>query len=218
MTTPPEPAAALQLGPRDLPELLEKRVIDDPKTIKVLSDPLRIQILRVLGEGVRAQPRVWTVKQLAEAIGVPPGKLYWHVKQLLAVEMIQVAEVAVVGGIIEQRYRVAQVGFRVDVEKLGGEPAGNEDAMALAETAGEDYLRRLRTAVMSGRAFISEDQSLAHSPHVRTIGASMDVRIPQAKAAEFAQRLAALMEEFEANEHDQTGVQANLLAFFYATE
>ena len=218
MTTSPEPAAALRLGPQELPDLLLKRVIDDPKTIKVLSDPLRIQILRVLGEGARAQPRVWTVKQLAEAIGVPPGKLYWHVKQLLAVDMIQVAEVAVVGGIIEQRYRVAQVGFRVEIDKLDDETTGNEDTIALAEAAGDEFLNQLRSAVMSGRAFISEEQSLAHSPHVRTIGTTMDTRIPQAKAAEIAERLAALIEELEANEHDETGVQVNLLTFFYATD
>ena len=218
MTTSPEPAAALQLGPRDLPELLRKRVIDDPKTIKVLSDPLRIRILRVLGEGAHTRPRVWTVKQLAEAIGVPPGKLYWHMKQLLAVDMIQVAEVAVVGGIIEQRYRVAQVGFRVEVDGLDDETTGTADTMALAEIASEDFLGRLRSAVMSGRAFISEEQSLAHSPHVRTVGTSMDVRIPREKAAEFADRLAALVGEFETHEHDGTGVQANLLAFFYATD
>lgn len=218
MTTPSEPAAALQLGPQDLPELLSKRVIDDAKTIKVLSDPLRIQILRVLGEGARTQPRVWTVKQLAEAIEVPPGKLYWHVKQLLAVDMIQVAEVAVVGGIIEQRYRVAQIGFRIEVDKLDGASNGNEDTLALAEVAGDDFLGRLRSAVMSGRAFVSEEESLAHSPHVRTVGASMDARISQAKAADFAERLTALIKEFEAEEHDETGVQANLLVFFYATD
>jgi DNA-binding transcriptional ArsR family regulator len=219
VTKPTEPADALRLGPQELPELVKKRVIDDPKTIKVLSDPLRMRILRALGEGARTEARVWSVKQLAEALKLPPGKLYWHVKQLLAVDLIQVAEVAVVGGIIEQRYRVAQMGFKVDIESLNEGPDGNEEALALAEAAGDEFLSELRSAIGSGRAHLSKEDSLANPPYVRTIGTASDIRIPQEKAADFGERLNALIEEFNSHEDDgQGGVRAYLLTFYYATE
>lgn len=210
---------APRLGPQDLPAVLRKRVVDDPKTIKVLSDPLRMRILRVLSENARTEPRLWSVKQLAEALGMQPGKLYWHVKQLLATELIQVAEIAVVGGIIEQRYRVAQLSVSVDIKSLEEEPTRAEDTMALAEAAGDEFLNELRTAIGSRRAFLSAEESLAHPPHVRTVGTSSDVWIPRDRAADFAERLNALINEFhEGDEEAQDAVHAYLLTFFYATE
>jgi DNA-binding transcriptional ArsR family regulator len=213
-----EPVEALQLGPQDLPELMQERQIDDAKTIKVLSDPLRLRIMRVLSEGVRTEPRVWSVKQIAEEVGEQPSKLYWHVKQLLAVGLIQVAEIGLVGGIVEQRYRVAQTGLQVKVQVLVDHPDTRDDALTLADVAVDEFFRDMTTALDAGRAHLSAEESLAHPPHVRTVGTIADHRLPQAKAAEFARRLHELIHEFNTYDYDDDGVQVNLLTVFYATE
>ena len=62
---------ALPLGPQPLPELIEFRHIDDAATMKALADPLRMKIMRVLGKHARTDPRIMTVKQIAEELGEP---------------------------------------------------------------------------------------------------------------------------------------------------
>lgn len=218
MTKQTEPAEPLQFGPQDLPELVQDRQIDDPKTIKVLSDPLRLRIIRVMSEGARTEPRIWSVKQLAEEIGLPPSKLYWHVKQLLAVGLIQVAEIGLVGGIVEQRYRVAQASLQIKVQGLADAPESRDDALAMADVAVEMFFRDFEAALGSGRTYLGSAESLAHPPYVRSVGVVADHMLSQAKAAEFAARLHELVTEFTEYEHEPDGVKVNLLTVFYATE
>jgi DNA-binding transcriptional ArsR family regulator len=213
-----ESTESLRLGPQNLPELLQDREIDDVKTIKVLSDPLRLHILRVLSEDIRTEPRIWTVKQIAEEIGEQPSKLYWHMKQLLAVDLIQVAEIGLAGGIVEQRYRAAQTSVRILMQGMADQPDTRDDALAFADVALGEFLRGFEAALQSGRAHLGEAESLAHPPHVRTVGTIADNRIPHAKAVEFVDRLSALIDEYNALETDPAGVKVNLLTMFYATE
>jgi len=213
-----ESAEALQLGPQDLPELLPDRQVEDAKTIKVLSDPLRLRIIRTLSENIRTEPRIWTVKQIAEEIGEQPSKLYWHMKQLLAVDLIQVAEIGLAGGIVEQRYRAAQITLQIKVQGMADQPGTRDDALALADAALAEFSRKLEADLISGRAHLGVAESLSHAPHVRTVGTIADNRIPQAKAVEFADRLHALIEEYNGYETVQDGVQVHLLTMFYATE
>jgi len=213
-----EPAEALQLGPQVLPELVQDRQIDDSKTIKVLSDPLRLRIMRALTEGADVQPRIWTVKQIAEDLGEPPSKLYWHMKQLLAVNLIQVAEIGLAGGIVEQRYRVAQIGFWIKVQVSSDQPDVARDALTLTRIGAEEYFDNLAVELEAGRAHFGSEQSLSFPPYVRSVGAIAENRLSQAKAAEFAERLYALVAEFNAYGYEADGVKVNLLTEFYATE
>jgi len=84
---------------------IETRVISDPAALKALADPLRLRVLDLVG----SEPtRLWTVKDLAAALGQPVTKLYHHVKLLAASDLIVDAETRVVSGIVEHRYRCAQ--------------------------------------------------------------------------------------------------------------
>ena len=213
---------SLPLGPQSLPELIEFRRVDDAVTMKALADPLRIKIMRVLGKHAHDEPRVMTVKQLAEELGEPTTKLYRHMKQLLAVDLIQVAEVRLVGGIVEQHYRVAQKGWGVNPEGSGAnrELLVSEELFGVADAAIEDYFSRYEEALRSGKTFIGSQQTLENPPYVRSVGAIVDYHIPQEKAAEFGERFHALVKEFTAqpDERVEGSVSANLLAIFYATE
>jgi DNA-binding transcriptional ArsR family regulator len=208
--------AALPLGPRELPELVRRRVITDPVAIKALADPLRLRIMGLMQKGAQEQPRTFTVKQIAAELGEPATKLYRHIKTLLGVELIQVAEVRLVGGIVEQHYRAAQVGLTINPEAAGG---STEEIIEVAGVAIDEFLNDHRAAIQSGRTFLQEQESLAHPPHVRSVGAVISsTKLPPAKAKDFAERLAALVDEFAAYESEEDGVEANLLTIFYATE
>ena len=215
---------AVSLGPQPLPELVESRRIEDAETIKAVADPLRLQIMRLLGRDARTKPRIMTVKQLAEELGEPTTKLYRHMKQLLAAGLIQVAELRLVGGIVEQHYRVAQANWHVNTGDYEW-PSGTqlpEEIFGVVGAAVSEYLRRYEAALRAGLTHLRSEENLRNPPYVRSVGEISDVRIARERAAEFGERLHALMEEFNANpeaaEDDPDAVSANLVAMYYATE
>ena len=78
--------------------LAEELVIDDLATLKALADPLRQRIQFMCGD----HPR--TVKELAQVIGVPQTRLYYHVKILEKYGLIHVVDRRIVSGIEERTY------------------------------------------------------------------------------------------------------------------
>ena len=215
---------SLPLGPQPLPELVEFRRIEDAATIKALADPLRLQIMRVLGHGAHTSPRIMTVKQIAEELDEPTTKLYRHIKQLLAADLIQVAELRLVGGIVEQHYRVAQAGWGVhpgSYQPASGEQGIPGEVYGMVDAAVTEFFGRYETALREGRTHLDKDENLEHPPYVRSVGAISDYRISRDKAADFAERLHALVAEYlEQHDERQLGdetVTVNLMAFFYAT-
>jgi DNA-binding transcriptional ArsR family regulator len=95
------------------PELL----LTDVEQLKVVSDPLRIQIIETMGD---APIRGWTAKELATRLGTKQTKLYHHLAMLEEHGFIRVAETRVVSGITEKRYAVVALSFRVDRGLLSG--------------------------------------------------------------------------------------------------
>lgn len=213
---------ALPLGPQALPELIEVRYVHDAAVLKALAEPLRMKMMRVLGKHAYDEPRIMTVKQIAEELGEPATKLYRHIKQLLAVELIQVAEVRLVGGIVEQRYRVAQKSLTLDPARaeLSREALMSEELFGIVGTAVDEYFVRYEEALRSGRTHILPQDNLDNPPHVRSVGTISDCHISKEKAAEFAERFHDLVKEFngEPTEHGPDGVDVNVLVMFYATE
>ena len=210
--------ATLPLGPRPLPGLIEFRHIDDAATMKALADPLRQKIMRALGRNVHEKARIMTVKQLAEELGEPTTKLYRHMKQLLAVNLIQVAELRLVGGIVEQHYRVAQKGWGVHPERPAADRESllSEELLGLVGAGVEEYFTRFEAALHAGRTYAHPQDSLEHPPYIHSVGAISDFRMPRERAAEFAERFHGLVEEFNSEVHARGAdtVQVNLLTFF----
>src|SRR5436190_15869195 len=75
--------------------------------LKAVADPIRIRLILELLDGKR------TVKELAEALGVPPTRLYYHVKILERHGLIEVANRRMVSGIEERTYRAASKDWTV---------------------------------------------------------------------------------------------------------
>jgi len=78
--------------------------IDDPRLVKGLAHPLRIQILRALGN------RVASPSEVAEEIGAPLGNVSYHVRFLARVGLIELTGTKPRRGAVEHYYRaVARV-------------------------------------------------------------------------------------------------------------
>jgi DNA-binding transcriptional ArsR family regulator len=84
----------------ELPEIPEEAFITDPSQFESLSSPTRIRILKVC-----IDPS--SVRQIADRLGVPPTRLYYHVNLLEDAGFLQVVHTRKSGARIEKLYRVA---------------------------------------------------------------------------------------------------------------
>jgi DNA-binding transcriptional ArsR family regulator len=70
---------------------------------RVLADPLRIRLLEAMWFGPRS------AKELAEAVGLPPDRLYYHLRQLEEAAAIEVSGYRPLpGGKVERLYQRAE--------------------------------------------------------------------------------------------------------------
>ncbi len=187
-----------------------ERVISDVETLKALSDPVRLRILETM---VQASDEDWTVKRLATALGVGPTKLYHHVQVLEERGLIRVAGTRVVSGIIETRYRIAQLAVRLDRALLSASAPADEAGAAVAEivrtifdTAREDAARAVGSGAMELEPGHGDRPSILRQ----------DIkRLTASRAAEFRERLGALLDEFDSGNEEPDGVPFGLLVALY---
>src|SRR5687767_13347850 len=124
-------------------------VIGDLETLRLLTQPLRLHLLETLRTG--AAPM--TVKELAQALGTPPTRLYHHVKLLEERGLIRVAGTRLVSGITEKRYAVSAARIGVDRSLLDPANQGGDDLDALDVLLSvllDEVRGEIRRAVRSG--------------------------------------------------------------------
>jgi DNA-binding transcriptional ArsR family regulator len=164
------------------------REIADVETLRAISDPTRMRLLETL---VQRQDPPWSVKELAAAMGVPQTRLYHHVELLAQHDLVRPVERRVVSGIIETRYRVAALSFRLDRRLFAGDPDESRrlihDAMvAVFDTARDEIEAAMRSGVIDP-SDTSDERLLV------TRGLTL---LSPARSAEYRRRLLALNEEF----------------------
>jgi DNA-binding transcriptional ArsR family regulator len=186
-----------------------ERVISDVETLKALSDPVRLRILETM---IQAADEDWTVKRIAAALGVGPTKLYHHVAILEEREFIRVAGKRVVSGIIETRYRIAQLNVRLDRALLSASAPTDEGTAAIEAVLGtifdaarEDVGRALRSGAMQ----VDPDNGPARGVLRQDL-----MRLSDARAAELRERLTALLDEYADDDVADGGPVGLLIALY----
>jgi DNA-binding transcriptional ArsR family regulator len=177
------PAEDLELHPDYRPEPVMR--VGDPDTLRALGDPTRIRIIETM---VQRQDPPWSVKELAASLSVPQTRLYHHVEQLLAHDLIRAVERRVVQGIIETRYRVTALSLQLDRRMFAGDDAPSE---ALHETlvAVFDSARdEIETAITAGVVGAGDDRLLVSRGLAR---------LTPERAAALRRRLIELETEFD---------------------
>jgi len=111
-------------------KIAEEIRISDLETLKVISAPLRVQILERIGLASEAGD-LTTVKQLSEDLEIPPTKLYYHINLLEKHGLIQIAETKVVSGIIEKYYQIAAKRIRADLDISKNTTIDRNEGLAL---------------------------------------------------------------------------------------
>lgn len=107
--------------------MLDILTIDRPEQLKALGHPLRIRVLEMLGGEHQDQ---LTNRELAQALGVDPGHLHFHVRMLLRAGLIELADG---GRRREKPYRAVARTVRVAPEFLSSGLTSNVQAAMLDE-------------------------------------------------------------------------------------
>ena len=178
--------------------------IDDIEVFEVLNNPTRFRILRLLQE-----PR--SVKDVADHLGVPPTRLYYHFNMMEEAKVIRVTETRKAGAMVQKLYQVTAKGFRPS-------PAiarGGYDPHEMAKiTAG---------VILDGARVDAEEALTEHFARLR---AGSDEKIggllrrslaymTREQAVEFADRLAKFVEdEFDVHD-DGDGDEYGLTLVFF---
>jgi DNA-binding transcriptional ArsR family regulator len=186
-----------------------RMTISDLDTLKVVSDPFRVQILEVLVQEAQ------TVNQVAEQMGLAPSKLYYHFNMLEKHGLIQVVDTTLRGNILEKHYWVTARNIRLDDSLCClGTPEDPEDVVAMMivpiETTREDMIRSLEA-----RRFALDHGAEEH-PRQAFIYREVS-NLSDEQANEFLARLKALTKEFEAASNQEKGedVQTHALTIAF---
>lgn len=191
------PSDEIQLHPGFMPEPVAH--ISSPETLRAISDPTRLRILEVM---VQRQDPPWSVKELAAALDVPPTRLYHHVEQLLAHDVVRAVERRVVSGIIETRYRAAALSFQLDRRLFEGDADEatrmlHDTLVTVFDTARDEIEAAMRSGAPGPAGGTDGGRGEGGD---RVLVARSLARLTPERAAEFRRRLTELQEEFAGEE------------------
>lgn len=111
----------------------DTRQLTTAAQFQALAHPLRQRVLRVLA----TEPM--TNRQLAERLGVAPGRLHFHVRMLERAGLIEIAESRPKGGVVEKYYRPVANRFVGAIELPNNEGDGRELVRSALTAALDEY-------------------------------------------------------------------------------
>jgi DNA-binding transcriptional ArsR family regulator len=188
-------------------EVLEVKLIT-LQTLRVISDPVRARMIGLFSNGPT------TVHKLAEQLGVPLTRLYYHIHQLEEHGLIQVVDQRPRGGTVEKIYATTARTFLVDRSEFVSEPEeALQQANILIDFVLNETIKALRKSVTDGSVDLQQNQPHSKSLQIRRgLG-----QISKERAEKLHQRLISVMEEFTAPDEDMDQEKSEYwlaLAFF----
>lgn len=180
----------------------EEICITDLETLKVISDPLRVQILEHIGLASDSGELI-TVKQLSEDLDIPQTKLYYHIKLLETHDLIQVAETRVVSGIIEKQYQIRARRIRVDLDISKSTELDRDEGIALSLDSIATMLNTAYKNIEKSFRQRSNSDDLDDDQTTIMLSTQAMVQLSPERAKSFIQRLNELIDEF--SKFDQPG-------------
>jgi DNA-binding transcriptional ArsR family regulator len=194
-------------------ELIPLRLVEDVETLRVLTDPLRLSILRVVMKDAHVNPRLLSVKEIAEELGEPQTKLYRHIKQLEQVGVIRDAQTRLVSGIVEHRYAPAQRELRIEGAVLG-DMAGDDAGASVAGVI-DSFRDHFVGLIRTGGVRLWPNTDDPEDDYTRARLGSMHTKLAPEVAADLYRRLSEVLTAFEQAERDETGVDVHLFATWF---
>lgn len=166
--------------------------VSDLETLRAIADPLRVQIMELL-EG-----QALTVKQVAEKLGLAPGKLYYHFGALEKFGLIEVAETRMVANMLEKTYISAADALDVDPSLFKFSKSGDNEPINILLSSTIDATREDMLRSLQARQFQLE--AGAEETPRRAIVNRVVSKVSGERIAGFQNRLLELIREFEAED------------------
>ncbi len=168
-------------------------MVNDLETLRVLSDPLRLQIL----EALDIEPQ--TANQIAKKLGLPVSRLYYHLNQLESIDLIEVVETRIVNNMIEKLYWLTAEEIDIDKNFFDFSSAeGHENLSNFILTSLESTRTKIMRSIQALKT--KREKGGEFVPHDMVI-VNVTKRIKEETYQSFVERLKALIKEFgELNE------------------
>jgi DNA-binding transcriptional ArsR family regulator len=165
--------------------------INDLETLKVLADPLRLQIVELCTQAPR------TVKQVASVLNMPPTKLYYHIKQLEERSLIRVVDTRIVSGIVEKQYQAAAFHYRVNAELFSlTSQAGKEGLNVMLTGLFDDIREDIQNSAEADVLDVSPNEDDGRLLRRSLLLSRHMLRLRPEDAEVFYQRLKNLIDEY----------------------
>lgn len=176
-------------------------IVNDLETLKVLADPLRLQIIELMTPAAR------TVKQLAAELNLPPTKLYYHIKQLEERALIRVVDTRIVSGILEKQYQAAALSYRVNKALFSlTSQAGKEGLNVMLTGLFEDTKEDIQNSVEADVIDVSAQEEDEKARYRSLLISRNTLYMNPDQAEDFYKRLRSLAREYL---RDEEHVAAN---------
>jgi DNA-binding transcriptional ArsR family regulator len=181
----------------------EEFIISDLDTLKVISDPFRLELMEAIALE-NEKGRLVTVKHLAQQFDKPPTKLYYHINLLEKHELIRVADTQIVSGIIEKHYQTSAQTISVDRHLFSKSEMDEDEAIAtlfdMLNALFDSSLNDIRKSIQVVKKELVQpkiDIEREDSP-LRSLHLSWEKSyLSETQATEFHRRLKDLVHEFE---------------------
>ncbi|WP_299429905.1 helix-turn-helix domain-containing protein [uncultured Meiothermus sp.] len=184
------------------PEPANQLVIRDLETLKVLTDPLRLQILELMSKPI-------TVKVVARSLAMPPTKLYYHVGQMEAHGLIRVVGTRVVSGIIEKQYQVTAKNYSIDRSLLEIHKKDHSSLTEILHNVMDGVSADIQKGLESGLIQVGDE----HPVHQRLVlGRTLVLMTPQ-QAQQFIETIHMLLKQFSTGPSEKAQPYSFLIAF-----
>ncbi len=177
---------------KQIPQPDAERIIHSLDTLKVYFDPVRTRIMQEMAHTPR------TVQQIAEALGVPFTRLYYHVKMMEKHDLIRMVDIKQMPGAIEEKYyQVSARMFVIDRNLLTFDPEGKNDSLELVlQKIFDESHTDVRQSVRAGHI----DMSVV-PPHPNALFVRRLVfRLSEDNAVNFQQELMDLIVKYQSME------------------
>lgn len=185
-----------------------QRLISDVETMRALSDPLRLRILEAM---LHDSQGPWSAKDLAEALEVPQTRLYHHIEQLVAHDLIRPAERRIVGRVVETRYRIVARSMQLDRSLFS---TLSEEGRAGFQTSIAAIFDMTRDELAAAFRLGLIDSSAEPAAEPRVLVTRGTFSLTPERAAELRTRLIALLAEFEADASPDGQASSLLIALY----
>ena len=169
----------------------EPFLVDDLRVLEEINNPTRLRILYQLVEPA-------TVREVADRLGVPVTRLYYHFNALERAGMIEVVETRKSGARLQRVYRALATHIKPGPSVL----ENADDPARVAEAVAGAVLDGARVDAVAGVTEYVQAKGRGEETPPGTLGRTI-VRLSRESAARFAERIDELIDEIaEAEDRD----------------